>query len=509
MLLVFLRVAAAFGIVVSLLSAASVPAWFLACAVALLLAGSGLRWAFLLLIAEPDFIASTPGLRVAVVTSFVPGAESLPMLERTLTAMQRIRYPHDTWLLDEGDDQAAIELCARLGVRHFSRKGRSEYLTDHGCFQRGTKHGNYNAWLIETGFATYDVLAAIDPDHVPASTFLTETLGQLSDPRIAYVQSPQEYYNQPASLVARGCGEESRDFYWISQRAYHRFRSPSVIGAHGVHRMEALKEVGGLAPHIADDLLLTLRYHMAGWRGVYVPKVLARGLAPVDWPTYLKQQRRWAASSFDVKFRWFPRMSQQLPLRSRIVGFLQGLTGLQDSAAAVCCAVALGAILIADVTESFASAITSPAVLTSAAILLLTGLYPHLYHGPHRNAAVYWRAACVRLVKWPYTLMALADVIRRLDRGYELTAKGEGSAGVDWSLLWPHLVVFALVAAIWILGMALGSIHGILPHALAVLAVLPSLLLVGSRFRKAPAAFDPVLADSILATSDDKAAESA
>ena len=41
------------------------------------------------------------------------------------------------------------------------------------------------------------------------------------------------------------------------------------------------------------------------------------------------------------------------------------------------------------------------------------------------------------------------------------------------------------------------------------LAVLPSLLLVGSRFRKAPAAFDPVLADSILATSDDKAAESA
>ena len=258
------------------------------------------------------------------------------MLERTLTAMTRISYAHDTWLLDEGDDDAAIELCRRLGVKHFSRKHKPEYQAEHGPLQRGTKHGNYNAWLTETGFSGYDILAAIDPDHVPDSTFLTETLGQLSDPRVAYVQSPQEYYNQPASLVARGCSEEGRDYYWITQRAYQRFRSPSVIGCHGVHRLEALKAMGGLAPHIADDLLLTLRYQMSGWRGAYVPKVLAKGLAPVDWPTYLKQQRRWASSLFDVKFRLYPHMAHAMPFRSRAVGFLQGLTYLQDAAAAVC-----------------------------------------------------------------------------------------------------------------------------------------------------------------------------
>ncbi len=486
---------AAFGLLVPLLAAASVAAWLLACAVGFLLAGSVVRWAFLLLIAEPGFIASAPGIRVAVVTSFVPNAESLAMLERSLTAMRKIRYPHDTWLLDEGNDEAAIELCRRLGVRHFSRQARPEYLTEHGRFQRATKHGNYNAWLADIGFATYDVLAAIDPDHVPAATFLTETLGQLSDPRIAYVQSPQEYYNQSASVIARGCSEESRDFYWISQRAYHRFRSPSVIGAHGVHRMEALKAVGGLAPHLADDLLLTLRYQMSGWRGAYVPKVLAWGLAPVDWPAYVKQQRRWATSVFDVKFRWYPRMARGLPLRSRVVGFLQGLTGLQDVAAALCCAMALGAILIAGVPEPLVAAAASPVVLSSAMILLLTGLYPHLYHGAHRNVSFYWRRACLRLVKWPYTLLALADVIRRRDRGYVLTAKVEGSAAAAGSLFWPHLVVCALVGAAWILGMALGSIEGNLPHALAVFAVLPSLLLVGSMFRNAPAAFDPLLAD--------------
>ena len=493
-LLTSVRVVAALGVIVPLLLATSAAAWLLACAVGLLLAGSIVRWIFLLLVTEPHFVDTTPGFRVAVVTSFVPGAESLQMLERTLTAMRALCYPHDTWLLDEGNDDAAIDLCAKLSVRHFSRQGRAAYQTEHGSYQRGTKHGNYNAWLSEIGFANYDVLAAIDPDHVPAPNFLTETLGQLSDPRIAYVQSPQEYYNQSASLIARGCSEEGRDFYWISQRAFHRFGSPSVIGAHGVHRMKALEAVGGLAPHIADDLLLTLRYQMSGWRGAYVPKVLAKGLAPVDWPTYLKQQRRWASSLFDVKFFLYPRMVQDMPLRIRIVGFLQGLTFLQDSVAALCCAIALVAILIGGIPESFASAATSPTVLISATILMLTGLYPHLYHGPHRNLTFYWRAALLRLVKWPYTLIALIDVIRRSDHGYVLTAK-VGRPAADRSFLWPHLVLCGLVGTAWLVAMALGNVAGVVPHIAAALAILPSIMLIGSSFLQPPEAFDAVLAD--------------
>jgi len=494
-LLFTVRVLAALALIVPLLLAASMESLAVACAAALLIAGSFVRWILLLLIAEPDFVAPAPGLRVAVVTSFVPNAESLAMLERTLVAMTRVAYTHDTWLLDEGDDEAAIELCQRLGVKHFSRKYKPEYQTEQGRLQRGTKHGNYNAWLTERGFAEYDVLAAIDPDHVPETSFLMETLGQLSDPSVAYVQSPQEYYNLPASFIARGCSEESRDYYWITQRAYHRFRSPSVIGCHGVHRMEVLKAIGGLAPHIADDLLLTLQYQMSGWKGAYVPKVLAKGLAPVDWPTYLKQQRRWASSLFDVKFRIYPRMTRAMPLSTRVVGFLQGLTYFQDAAAAVCCAIALCAVLMTGLPESFASAATAPAFLIGASILLVTGVYPHLYHGSHRNLTFYWRAAWLRLVKWPYTLLALSSLIRRHDRGYELTTKGNQPSTIDWALYWPHLLICAIVFAAWAFGMSRGSTGGLLPHLLAVLAVLPSLMLIASSLLEAPAAFDPVLAD--------------
>jgi hypothetical protein len=86
---------------------------------------------------------------------------------------------------------------------------------------------------------------------------------------------------------------------------------PIIVGSHNAHRMAALREVGGFAAHDADDLLLTLRYQGAKWAGVYVPKVIARGLAPVDWQGYLIQQRRWARSVLDIKLRlavehWYP-----------------------------------------------------------------------------------------------------------------------------------------------------------------------------------------------------------
>jgi hypothetical protein len=223
--------------------------------------------------------------------------------------------------------------------------------------------------------------------------------------------------------------------------------------------------------------------------------VLARGLAPVVWTTYLRQQRRWALSLFDFKFRVYPKMASALPLRSRIVGLLQGFTFLQDGVVALCLAVALGATLISGVPRSLVDAIASPAALSGVIVLVLTGLYPHLIHGPHRNLRFYWRTACLRLAKWPYTLLALTDVIVRRDRGYELTAKAQGPVSVQWEVFWPHLLLCALLAASWALATALGSIRGVTPHALASLALLPSVAVLVSAFFGAPAAFDPALAD--------------
>ena len=122
-----------------------------------------------------------------------PESEPIELLERTLISI-RADYPHDTWLLDEGDDPQARELCARLGVKHFSRKGIESFNRDKGIFKAKTKGGNHNAWYVSFG-RDYDIVAQVDTDFVVRRDFLTRTLGHFRNPRIAFVGTPQIYGN--------------------------------------------------------------------------------------------------------------------------------------------------------------------------------------------------------------------------------------------------------------------------------------------------------------------------
>lgn len=295
---------------------------------AMLLSNQLVRWVLL-----PFMRRVRPGpvprLRVAVVTAFVPSAEPLEMLEVTLGSMVALDVPHDTWVLDEGNDPAVRALCERMGALHFSRKDRAEYHAASGQFATRSKHGNYNAWLAEVGFRKYDVLSAFDVDHVPERGFLREVLGHFSRPQVGYVQAAQAYYNQGASMVARGAAEETYEFYSVVQMSNNRLGYPAVIGCHNTHRIQALKSAGGYAAHDADDLLLTMRYRQSGWEGVYVPAILARGLAPADWASYLIQQRRWCRAVLDLKLRRQWSQLTGLGMRQRAAALLHGLNFIQ------------------------------------------------------------------------------------------------------------------------------------------------------------------------------------
>src|SRR5919206_567306 len=61
-------------------------------------------WFLLLLMRRPRPIPARAGWKVGVATTFVPGAESLEMLEETVRALVAMEYPHETWVLDEGDE---------------------------------------------------------------------------------------------------------------------------------------------------------------------------------------------------------------------------------------------------------------------------------------------------------------------------------------------------------------------------------------------------------------------
>ncbi len=286
-------------------------------------------------------------LRVAFVTTRAPG-EPISLVENTLLAARAVHYRHgivDVWLLDETDEPELKELCQRLNVHHFSRKGIDEWNTpkpDTRVFTKivlsrifwavtfghkkpyrrqpapnaylaaKTKHGNFNAWnaYLKQNGLTYDILAGVDTDHVPQPNYLKRVLGYFRDPDVAYVVGPQVYGNYAFGLnglVTRWAESQASFFQSTIQRAGNASTSPMFVGTNYAIRMTTLDQIGGFQPCITEDMATGLAVHSHRnpdtknrWKSVYTPDVLAIGEGPDAWGPYFTQQWRWAAGTFDT-----------------------------------------------------------------------------------------------------------------------------------------------------------------------------------------------------------------
>ncbi len=242
----------------------------------------------------------SPGLKVAFITTIVPKNEPLELLNQCLPAMVECGYPHDTWLLDEGDDPAVKEICRQYGVYHFSRRNSSEFNTPNGKYTK-TKGGNHNSWYDSYG-KYYDYVAQIDTDFVPKPSFLFKTLGYFRDPKVAFVGTPQIYGNTNNSLVARGAAQQQFNFYGAVLRGLSGMGMTLLIGANHVIRVSAFNKVGHYTAHITEDLITGMKLHAKGFKSIYVPQPLAVGEGPSTWESYFNQQLRWAYGCIDILF---------------------------------------------------------------------------------------------------------------------------------------------------------------------------------------------------------------
>jgi cellulose synthase (UDP-forming) len=460
------------------------------------IANSLARWFSLIFVRRPSTMTPKEGLRVAVVTTIVPGAESLEMLEETLKALVNLDYPHDTWVLDEGDDEDVKALCRRSGAHHFSRKSLSRYRTEHGTFKVSSKHGNYNAWLYEVGFERYDIITAFDPDHVPEPSFLMHTLGYFEDPTIGYVQAAQAYYNQDASFIARGAAEETYEYFSCTQMAAYKMGQPAVVGCHNTHRVKALREIGGFAAHDADDLLIGLLYQAHGWFGVYVPRILARGVTPVDWNGYLTQQQRWARSVIDIKCRLHRMVDKKLPPTVKAVSALHGIFYLQNSITTFIGILLLVYMLVSgDVPGVIRYDILPRLGFLCAALQLCAFYRQRFYLDPRREWGLHWRAILLRYAKWPVFILALWEVVssRRVD--YALTRKVKAESR-SRKLLIPHGIVIISVSVALVIGLLLGRQVPMPVYLIAAMVLTTSFFLILTDQLKFPEPFEKRLLHS-------------
>jgi cellulose synthase (UDP-forming) len=229
----------------------------------------------------------------ATVAVFVPtSSESVDIVRRTLMAAQRMRHAHEVWLLDDGDRLEMHVLAEELGCRYLARTNR-----------RHAKAGNLNNALKHTSAA---FIAIFDADHAPAPTFLDETLGFFSDDKVAFVQTPADFYNLDSfqhrldrrkSLV----WNEQALFLRVIQAGKDRLNAACFCGSCAVVRRKALDDVGGFATgSVAEDLHTSIKLHKRGWRSVYYAKSLAFGLAPSGVKPFLEQRLRRGQGAMQV-----------------------------------------------------------------------------------------------------------------------------------------------------------------------------------------------------------------
>ncbi|MBL1099741.1 glycosyltransferase family 2 protein [Streptomyces coffeae] len=399
---------------------------------------------------DPVPVVAEPGTKVAFLTSFVPGKEPLAMVRATLEGAVRIRHtgPVDVWLLDEGDDPEVKELCARLGVHHFSRKGIEKWNQPKGSFRAKTKHGNYNAWLDAHG-DDYEFMACVDTDHVPLPNFLERMLGYFRDPDVAFVVGPQVYGNYDNG-VTKAAESQQFLFHALIQRAGNAYGGPMFVGTNNAVRISALRGIGGLYDSITEDMATGFAIHChrnpvtrKKWRSVYTPDVLAVGEGPSTWTDFFTQQLRWSRGTYETVLKQFWKGSFSLPpgklLNYALMITYYPMTALNWVLSALSCALFL---------MLGASGVHIPAeiwmMLYSDAAMLQIGLYiwnrrhnvsPHEPEGSGGLAGMLLSALSA-----PIYAKSLCDAVLRRRSTFVVTPKGDSSSPDRLSTFRIHLL---------------------------------------------------------------------
>lgn len=253
--------------------------------------------------------SEAPPLSVAIL---IPTYNEPPdVLRATILGSLAVRgAPRPTvWVLDDGARGWVATMCRELGVRYLVRPRP----------RRGAKAGNLNHAL---GIVEADLYLVLDADHVPLPAMLERTRGYFADPRVAFVQCPQAFFNRSFQHPRQAddpVRNEQSLFYDVICRGKDRDNAAFWCGSSAVVRREALLSVGGVATDtVVEDTHTAMKLHGAGWRSVYHHEVLAVGLAPEEVRSFLTQRGRWARGCFQMLRRDNPLWARGLTWRQRL-----------------------------------------------------------------------------------------------------------------------------------------------------------------------------------------------
>ena len=333
--------------------------------------------------------------------------EPLEVLLPTVAACLALDGEHETWVLDDGNRLEVEEVVTALGARYVTRP-----VHDHA------KAGNLNHAL---SHCRSELIAVFDADHVPEPSFLARTVPYFADPRLALVQTPQDFYNSDSfEHYKRGpdVHEESL-FYRVVQAGKNRYGAAFWCGTNAVLRVEALRQIGGVATEtITEDMHTTVRLHSAGWRSLYHNEVLARGLAAATPAQFYTQRYRWGRGAMQQLKVDNPVLAPGLTIGQRIA-YAYSVSSWFESWRVL----GLSLVLVVTVLTGLC-----PVVAPAAQFLLMTGAMLILHHVAAlvlgRGFTTIRHSLLFDIIRMPSNLTATLSLLQRRPSQFAVTVKG-------------------------------------------------------------------------------------
>ncbi len=222
--------------------------------------------------------------------------------ERVLDAVCAIDWPADrleVQVLDDSDDDT-ISIVGRRVARWRLQGIRITHV-------RRDRRTGYKAGALAYGMAltAAPYIAIFDADFVPPGDFLRRTIGAFEDPAVGFVQARWGHLDERYSWFTR-LQALAIDFHFLVEQAVRSAAGyfTNFTGTAGVWRRAAIADAGGWrADTLTEDLDLSHRAQLRGWRAVYLQDLVVPEELPVSIDAYRRQQSRWATGSFQSAFK--------------------------------------------------------------------------------------------------------------------------------------------------------------------------------------------------------------
>jgi cellulose synthase/poly-beta-1,6-N-acetylglucosamine synthase-like glycosyltransferase len=243
------------------------------------------------------------------------------VVDRLVETVCEIDYPREKLeiqVLDDSTDETAE--IADLAVRRYAARGFDiKYL--HRTNRNGFKAGALEAGLTS---ARGEYIAIFDADFLPPADFLKKTVPYFNDSRVAVVQARWGHLNQSYSLLTK-VQAILLDGHFVLEHG-GRNRSGCFFnfnGTSGVWRREAITDAGGWQHDtLTEDLDLSYRAQLRGWRFVFLPDLVTPAEVPVEMNAFKSQQHRWAKGSIQTCRKLLPYiLLADVPLKVKVEAF--------------------------------------------------------------------------------------------------------------------------------------------------------------------------------------------